>query len=246
MIPVLFELSSFSPVTEHSKLNVYILALSILLMTVAFAPAAQHVHSPGIGVNKKQLPVRSTDFIVKNKLQQSLFNDYNFGGYLIWRLFPASKIFVDGRLEIYAGEVMDDYISVINSKNYDSILNKYAINTIMIRPGRKVNKAIIRSRKWDMVYFDNNTVIYVRKNYRTDLMRIRNISPWSSWKKKDIQQGIEEAKYLIKQNPDFAGAKKILTGLYIEQKNAQEPIINFNEYFQSKTDRLKYKKAKKT
>ncbi len=32
------------------------------------------------------------------------FNDCDWGGYLIWRLRPKTKVFIDGRSDVYIGD----------------------------------------------------------------------------------------------------------------------------------------------
>jgi len=38
-----------------------------------------------------------------------LFNDYLIGGYLVWKLYPDYKVFIDPRLGPYNKEVAPDY-----------------------------------------------------------------------------------------------------------------------------------------
>ena len=60
-------------------------------------------HSPRYGeiarlgvVNEQFFPVQAADFIVREGLGGNVFNLYDWGGYLLWRLAPA-KVFIDGR-----------------------------------------------------------------------------------------------------------------------------------------------------
>jgi hypothetical protein len=48
-------------------------------------------------VNEAIYPVRAADFVIANGIRGKLYNTYAWGGYLIWRLGPGSKVFVDGR-----------------------------------------------------------------------------------------------------------------------------------------------------
>ena len=43
------------------------------------------------------LPVRAVDFIAEKSLPEPLFNPYEWGGYLIWRLYPDYQVFIDSR-----------------------------------------------------------------------------------------------------------------------------------------------------
>lgn len=43
------------------------------------------------------LPVAQADFILANDLKGNMYNNWGWGGYLIWRLAPERKVFIDGR-----------------------------------------------------------------------------------------------------------------------------------------------------
>jgi tetratricopeptide (TPR) repeat protein len=47
-------------------------------------------------VNGSQLPVAAAEFIQSAGLQGNMFNLYSWGGYLLWRLWPA-EVLIDGR-----------------------------------------------------------------------------------------------------------------------------------------------------
>ena len=43
------------------------------------------------------IPVEAVNFIDKNKLSGNMLNDYAYGGYIAWRLYPYYKTFIDTR-----------------------------------------------------------------------------------------------------------------------------------------------------
>ena len=43
-------------------------------------------------------PERATAFLLRERLPRNVFNDYNSGGYLTWRIGPKYPVYVDGRL----------------------------------------------------------------------------------------------------------------------------------------------------
>ncbi len=51
------------------------------------------------------MPAAQADFILANDLKGNMYNHWVWGGYLIWRLAPGRKVFVDGRyldLRVYS------------------------------------------------------------------------------------------------------------------------------------------------
>lgn len=129
--------------------------------------------SIGVGLKKEQFPVAATDFLIKNRLPGNLYNSYDWGGYLMWRLYPEYLVFVDGRtgsLEMFnASTVIDNTLD-----GWDEILNKYEINTVITRTcyydtGEPISLvfSLIDHKDWAPVYSDGVAVIFVRKTRQT-------------------------------------------------------------------------------
>jgi hypothetical protein len=91
----------------------------------------------GRWVNERLFPVKAADFILANKLQGNMYNDYGWGGYLIWRLGPERKVFSDGR-NLNSEALLHNYLIDTVQIKYDtnelvwkSLLHKYDINYIV-------------------------------------------------------------------------------------------------------------------
>ncbi len=230
LLPLLFEQYPEPILLKSSKQLNRIMGSAIIALLLAFKPATGYFHSPGMGIDHLKLPVYATEFLLHHKLNGKLYNDYNYGGYLIWKLPPEQKVFVDGRIEVYAGSAMDDYLSACEGKNWEAVFEKYGVEMVLIRPGRKINQALIDSPDWSLIYYDYNSVLYVKRDYRTDLRRINYITPWGSRDKSHIDESINEAQYLIQQNPQFFGGHKILSFLYYRKKMFAESLEHIKEY----------------
>ena len=53
----------------------------------------------GFGVRSHFFPEAATAFLERHRLDDRVFNTYEFGGYLIWRRWPANQVFIDGRYD---------------------------------------------------------------------------------------------------------------------------------------------------
>jgi hypothetical protein len=58
------------------------------------------------------LPTGAADFLEAHGLGGKLFNRYDDGGYLIYRLAPHAKVAVDGRADVYGDRFIRDYLHV--------------------------------------------------------------------------------------------------------------------------------------
>ncbi|PIP87416.1 hypothetical protein COW81_00305, partial [Candidatus Campbellbacteria bacterium CG22_combo_CG10-13_8_21_14_all_36_13] len=49
----------------------------------------------------------AVNFVLENDIQGNMFNNFDIGGYLIYRLYPDRKVFVDNRPEAYPAEFFE-------------------------------------------------------------------------------------------------------------------------------------------
>lgn len=92
----------------------------ILLMMLAFTTVycVKDEFSPVFQVTKagwvpaNQFPVKSVDYISANKIHGNIYTTLMWGGYMLWRTGPESKIFHDGR-----------YINIQRAWEYNNSLN---------------------------------------------------------------------------------------------------------------------------
>jgi hypothetical protein len=147
-----------------------------LLLTLIF-PIAAITLSWGIivqngefGLGVAQGNDKAVDFFVKNKLKGPIFNNYDIGSYLAYRLYPKEKVFVDTRPEAYPASFFQQVYFPIqkNLVDFKAADNKYNFNSIVYRlyNGMPQSVGFIRylttSKDWKIVYLDSMTVIFVK------------------------------------------------------------------------------------
>jgi len=121
------------------------------------------------GVRSISHPEKAVDFIEKNKIKGNILNHFNSGAYLIWRLFPEKKVFIDGRTEIYGPEFFMRSKKIFqDEKIFKETTKKYDINCILItyllrRPiPLNILKLLYKDKDWALVYLDNLASVFVK------------------------------------------------------------------------------------
>lgn len=176
-----------------------------------------------ISVNHEVLCVQASSFLKKHHVRGQIYNDYNFGGYLIWDQYPSQKVFVDGRLEIYGGQVLKDYYTISKAMpGWESLLEQYQINVVVVRTERAIAQAIAEHPQWDLVYFDYNALIAVKKRTNTHLKRLVSVTPWGNRDRALPEAVIQDIFYLVSENPYFFGGYKIMAFQYAKLNNIEE------------------------
>jgi hypothetical protein len=103
-----------------------------------------------------------------------MYNFYNWGGFLIWKLSPARKVFIDGR--VLDETVFRSSMEIISADTtnfagmpvWKALLEAYNVRYIIIhlyqRTGEKspLARALLKEDKWIPVFFSDNAIIFVK------------------------------------------------------------------------------------
>jgi hypothetical protein len=119
-------------------------------------------------------PVKAAQFIIDNDLRGNMYNSYNWGGYLIWKLSPERKVFIDGR-QIYppafaeAIAIESTFAENIGGMPYwKAIISAYNIKYLIIPFYQSSGEicalagALLNEKDWVPVYFYGNSIIFVK------------------------------------------------------------------------------------
>ncbi|HET7212130.1 MAG TPA: hypothetical protein VFL79_00960 [Terriglobia bacterium] len=112
----------------------------------------------------KDFPVSAVQYMQHHPVPGPIYNDYGFGGYILWAMGPAQKVFIDGRGDFYerAG-VFSDFLSVQDiHPDALAILRTYRVNSCIIQRESPL-ATLLRARPgWKEIYKDPLSSIFVR------------------------------------------------------------------------------------
>ncbi|HUW65037.1 MAG TPA: hypothetical protein VMW83_10150 [Spirochaetia bacterium] len=107
-------------------------------------------------------PAGALSYIKSHDLQDHLFNNYTWGGYLI---YEGVSPFIDGRDDIYLAstQVFQDYLQAVRlNVNPDGVLDKYRIRTVLMpKDSPLVRYLEAEPQKWKEVYRDTVGDVFV-------------------------------------------------------------------------------------
>ncbi|MFQ5858042.1 MAG: hypothetical protein ACE5LU_20755 [Anaerolineae bacterium] len=155
--------------STHNRLNWTIL-VCLVLFTVMLSPWVRpHLE---VGPWNRQLveqgtPVGVMDYIADYKLEGNVFHTQDYGDYLIWRLWPQQRSFIDGRVHLYDEATVRDYISVFHDDNWESRIAKYDIEYLLLpKDDQKTESMIKRARgstNWTLRYEDEISILFEKQ-----------------------------------------------------------------------------------
>jgi hypothetical protein len=144
---------------DHPLLNAGLIA-AIAVVLVYFFPTRSNLDQRV----QKDYPQGALQFLADHPVHGQLFNEYGWGGYLIWSAQPRNMIFIDGRADIYEyGGVLSDYLSIIRLEpNAFQLMKKYDVQAFLIRQDAPLGTALTAMPGWERVYRDQVSAVYLR------------------------------------------------------------------------------------
>lgn len=131
-------------------------AIVLAAGTVAYASHAR------FAPDTRQSPVAAVAALKQMNFTR-VFNDYDFGGYLI---YSGVAPFIDGRTDIYGEKFFVDHNAATELTEPDSLfrlLDEYRIEATLMRTRSAATKLLDHMDGWQKVYSDDIATIHVRK-----------------------------------------------------------------------------------
>lgn len=91
-----------------------------------------------------------------------LFNSYNWGGYVLWTLYPAYLSFVDGRTDLFDDEVLESYVEAWRGGDgWREVFERWGIRLVLLEPDAPLLLRL-RASGWRTLYRDDMAVVMGR------------------------------------------------------------------------------------
>lgn len=105
-------------------------------------------------------PVEAVNFIKENPQEGNMFNEFNWGGYLLYRLWPKYSVFLDSQSDFYGEELMREYDQIMNTDNgWKNLFEKYQVVWMIVPVNSPLATHIENTPNWEIIHADNVAVI---------------------------------------------------------------------------------------
>jgi hypothetical protein len=105
-------------------------------------------------------PVGAMNWLADHPQPGNLFNEFTWGGYILFRLWPEQKVFIDGQTDFYGVELVKDYLTALNARdNWEAVLGKYNIDWVLLPGDVPLVKMLKSNLEWRILYEDDVSVI---------------------------------------------------------------------------------------
>jgi hypothetical protein len=124
------------------------------------------------------IPVGAADYLLANHITGRMFNTWAEGGYLMWRLWPQERVFIDGRA--LSESLNSDYQQILNNLpgpvdqltgHRAELIDRYGIQVVVMNTIEWISGGLYplavalgnpKSTEWQLVYDDGQAVVFLR------------------------------------------------------------------------------------
>jgi hypothetical protein len=113
---------------------------------------------------RESLPVDAVAYIQAERPPGPMFNSYNWGGYLLFTLWPDYPVFVDGRTDLYDDAFLRRYLTAyVADEGWQAVLDEYDIRLVFIETNSMLAKFLRLDSAWQEVYRDEMATLFARE-----------------------------------------------------------------------------------
>ena len=147
----------FSGIEERS--NGYLWAVVAVLIVVGSAATG----NISFRFDDTKKPVAEVEFLKTAGLKGNMYNNDEFGDYMIYAAYPEYQVFFDGRSDMYGAEILKEYLKIANFQaGWENVIKKYEIRWVFFPSDSTLSNALNQREDWKLVYTDNVANIFLK------------------------------------------------------------------------------------
>ncbi|MGQ9555423.1 MAG: hypothetical protein ACUVWR_15080 [Anaerolineae bacterium] len=109
-------------------------------------------------------PAGGAAYLRSSNLEGNLFNEYGWGGYLIYELYPERQVFIDGRADVYGDALVQSYIDVVRlHPNWQQVLEDHEVSLALVEKDSPLAVVLTGDSGWSEVYEGDVERLFLRQ-----------------------------------------------------------------------------------
>ena len=117
------------------------------------------------GMVSGEYPEAAAAYLESHTYGPHVFADHAWSSYLDWRAWPAYQPMMDPSIEVHPANVWNDIMTLNQGHvSWEELTDRYGVDVLLLRPETQslLISAAERSPRWQAVYRDEQSVIFVR------------------------------------------------------------------------------------
>jgi len=158
------------------------------LLTLAPALAAllyllgRPLPPPSFGLSPAHFPDKGVAFIQDEGLEGPMFNQFGYGGFLLFNLWPQHRVYIDGRTDlVYTPQMVERYIASSMDPNVfaeEDDTHNFQFIIVDNSPMQGTFAHLDRNPTWALVHASRRSLIYVKRGGLNDAVAERAAYRW--------------------------------------------------------------------
>lgn len=98
------QILSYTALAGTAAVLIFIVYCTQAVATSEFYYSERSTKRTGFGFSKLAYPTKAVEFVITNGihlLPGNMYNNFDTGNYLTWKIYPYKRVFIDGRTEVY-------------------------------------------------------------------------------------------------------------------------------------------------
>ena len=130
----------------------------LLILGLAAAGTLQYRFS------EEKFPVDAVEFLKNEPITGNMFNNDEFGDYLIFAAWPAYRVFMDGRSDMYGERFGRAYFRAAQAqRGWKEVFEKHHVTWVFFDTDSPLTAALLEQRDWQVIYSDRVATIFIKK-----------------------------------------------------------------------------------
>jgi hypothetical protein len=150
----------------ESQLQGHVLVAVVMAASVALVLNGGRVFSKQMlaaHFDERAFPVKAAQFIAQRGIRDHLFSSDTWGAYLIYSLYPGTKVYFDDRHDFYGEAFVKDYGKAISgSRQWRELLDRYQVRWVLMPVDSPLSSLLRESPDWRADYDDGLAIIFSR------------------------------------------------------------------------------------
>ncbi len=115
--------------------------------------------------DRKRFPVAAVDYLAKRRAEGPLFAPDYWGGYLIYRLYPGTKVVIDDRHDFYGEPFLRSYLKTIHVEpGWEEFLDQHPAAYLVVPKTSALASILLETPRWQPIYSDDVTTVFSGSN----------------------------------------------------------------------------------
>ncbi|HEX4487885.1 MAG TPA: hypothetical protein VH088_16535 [Terriglobales bacterium] len=111
-----------------------------------------------------KFPVQGVDYIAQQNITDPVFCPDDWGGYLIYRLYPKNKVIVDDRHDLYGDDFLRQYLKTIRVEpGWNELLAAQKVRWAILPAGSSLDNLLEINPQWAVRHKDVVAVLFEKK-----------------------------------------------------------------------------------